>query len=243
VVNPRRPQNVNNLRDEWGRSTLDIRHKAALMWVQEVPKLNTDNRVLKGLLHGWQWNGTYLYQSGQPMTLQSAADANGNSDTAGDRVILNPNGTGRTGTAVQFVCRNADSSTRISATGGGCGSTANIVGYVAANSSARYVQAQVGALANVGRNTVNADPLNLWNMSLVKNNRIGESKSLQFRFEMFNVFNVGNYTLGNADVAAVFTNTNARSQSYANVTSANFLNEKQFDRQGRNFQLVLKLNF
>ena len=41
----------------------------------------------------------------------------------------------------------------------------------------------------------------------------------------------------------VSVSTNARSQSYANVTSANFLNEKQFDRQGRNFQLALKLNF
>jgi hypothetical protein len=243
VVNPRRPLNVNDLRDEWGRSTLDIRHKTALMWVYEVPKLNVDYRVLKGLLHGWQWSGTYLYQSGQPMTLQSAADSNGNSDTAGDRVILNPNGTGRTGTAVQFVCRNADASTRIATTAGGCGSTANIVGYVAANSSARYVQAQVGAVANVGRNTVNAEPFNVWNMSLVKNNRISEGKNLQFRFEMFNVFNVSQYALGWADAAAVFINTNARSQSYANVTSANFLNEKQYDRQGRNFQLALKLSF
>ncbi len=243
VVNPRRPQNVNNLRDEWGRSTLDIRHKLALMWVYEVPNLNVDYPVIKNILHGWQWNGTYLFQSGQPMTLQSAADANGNSDTAGDRVILNPSGTEGIGTAVQFVCRNADSSTRISTTSGGCGSTASIVGYVAANPSARYVQAQVGAQANVGRNTVDAKPFNVWNLSLVKNNRMGEGRNLQFRMEIFNVFNTANYALGYADVGAVVVSTNASSQSYANVTSANFLNEKQFDRQGRSMQLVLKLSF
>ena len=72
---------------------------------------------------------------------------------------------------------------------------------------------------------------------------IREGKRLQFRFEMFNVFNVGQYALGNADVAPVQVSTNAHSPSYANVTAANFLNARQFDRQGRSFQLGLKFSF
>ena len=243
VVNPRRSQDPNNLRAEWSRSTLDIRHKAALMWTYEIPRLKVDARPLKTLLHGWQWNGTYLFQSGQPITVQSGVDSNGNLDSAGDRVILNPNGTGRTGTAVNFVCRNASGSTSIATSAAACGGNAAVVGYVAANSSARYVQAGQGTIANMGRNTVDSEHFNLWNMSMFKNFAITEGKSLQFRFEMFNVFNVGQYALGNADVAPVQISTNAQSPSYANVTAANFLNAGQFDRQGRSFQLGLKFSF
>lgn len=244
VVNPRRPQNPNNLRDEWSRSALDIRQKVALMWVYEIPKWNVDASFLRGLTHGWQWSGTYLFQSGQPVTVQSVADSNGNSDSASDRAIYNPSGSQDIGSAVRFVCRAASGATSITATAAGCaGGNANIVGYVAANSNARYVQAGVGAKTNLGRNTVNSKDFNLWNMSLVKNTRISEGKNLQFRLDMFNVFNVSNHSLGMADVAPVQTSTNAQSTSYANVTSPLFLDATQFDRQGRNFQLALKFTF
>jgi hypothetical protein len=243
VVNPRRPQNPNNLRDEWSRSTLDVRNKVALMWTYEVPKFEVESRILRSLLHGWQWNGTYLFQSGQPMTIQSGVDSNGNGDSAGDRVIFNPNGVGQSGTGVRFVCRNAGGSTSTAASASACGGNASVVGYVAVNSTARYVQAQPGAIANVGRNTVDSGHFNLWNMSLFKRIPISEGKNLQFRFELFNAFNVGQYALGFADVAPVQISTNATSPSYANVTAANFLNEKQFDRQGRSFQLGLKFSF
>jgi hypothetical protein len=243
VVNPRRPQNPVNLGDEWARSTLDVRQKAAVMWGYDLPKLETASSVLNNILQGWQWNGTYLFQSGQPMTLQSGVDSNGNSDSAADRVILNPNGVGRTGTGVRFVCRNAVGSTSTAASASACGGNTSVVGYAAINSTARYVQAQQGAAANVGRNTVDAEHFNLWNMSLFKNFNFTEGRRLQFRFEVFNAFNVGQYSLGFADVAPVQLSTNAQSPSYANVTAANFLNEKQFDRQGRSFQLGLKLSF
>ncbi len=243
VVNPRRPQNANNLRDEWSRSTLDVRHKVGMMWTYELPIPKVESHRVNSLLQGWQWNGTYLFQSGQPMTIQSGVDSNGNFDSAGDRVILNPNGTGRTGTGVQFVCRNAAGNTSVAGSASACGGNASVVGYVAANPTARYVQAQAGAVANVGRNTVDSEYFNLWNMALFKNIGISEGKRLQFRFELFNAFNVGQYTLGFADVAPVIVSTNATSPSYANVIAANFLNERQFERQGRSFQLGLKLSF
>jgi hypothetical protein len=243
VVNPRRPQNPNNLRDEWSRSTLDIRHKAALMWAYDLPRLELGSRIAGALLHGWQWNGTYLFQSGQPMTIQSGVDSNGNFDSVSDRVILNPNGTGRTGTGVRFVCRSADGSSSIAGSASACGGNAAVVGYVATNPSARYVQAGQGAVANVGRNTIDAEHFNLWNMSLFRRINISEGKALQFRFEVFNAFNVGQYSLGFADVAPVQVSTNATSPSYANVTAANFLNSRQFDRQGRSLQLGLRLSF
>jgi hypothetical protein len=57
VVNPRRPQDPANLRDEWSRSTLDVRHKVGLMWTYDLPKLATGSGLLDRLLQGWQWAG------------------------------------------------------------------------------------------------------------------------------------------------------------------------------------------
>jgi hypothetical protein len=72
----------------------------------------------------------------------------------------------RTGTVAHFVCRNSSGATSVATSAGGCGGNANVVGYVAANPNARYVQAGQGAIANVGRNTVDSEHFNLWNMSL-----------------------------------------------------------------------------
>jgi hypothetical protein len=243
VVNPRRPQNPLNLRDERSRSTLDVRHKVALMWVYDLPGIPIDNSFARSVLHGWQVNGTYLYQSGQPVTVQSGVDSNGNRDAAGDRVIFNPAGTDGVGTRVNFVCRGAGGATSVAGSAAACGGNAGVIGYVAANPSARFVQAQQGAIPNVGRNTVGTEAFNLWNLSLFKNNRISEGKTLQFRFEMYNAFNVAQYTLGAADVAPVLLTTRAQSASYANVAAAQFLDATQFDRQGRSIQLGLKFMF
>src|SRR5262249_17430042 len=149
------------------------------------------------LLNGWQWNGSYLYQGGQPITPQSGADAYGNLDTAGDRVIINPNASGELGTGVSFVCRQTGTgNTIVAGTTGGCqGGTAGnpvlpagvgggsnyVVGYIANNPDARFVQAQPGAIANSGRNIVNSAPIDIWNMGFFKNTKIGERTTLQFR--------------------------------------------------------------
>jgi hypothetical protein len=144
---------------------------------------------------------------------------------------------------VRSVCRNASGATSTAGSAAACGGNGNVVGYVAIDPSARFVQAQTGAVANVGRNTVDSGHVNFWNMSLFKRFAIGEARSLQFRFQAFNPFNVGQYSLGFADVAPVQISTNAQSPSYANVTASNFLNDRQFDRQGRSFQLGLKFGF
>src|SRR5205085_6475320 len=93
VVNPRRPEDPYNLRAEWARSALDVRHKAAVTFVYEIPRIGLNNRVVSGFVNGWQWSGSYLFQSGQPVTIQSGVDSNGNLDSAADRAILNPAGT------------------------------------------------------------------------------------------------------------------------------------------------------
>jgi hypothetical protein len=218
-----------------GSGAVSLNAKNVALFVQDDLKL-TPHVMINAGLH-------YEY-FGNPACARNQ-ERNSVSDLPGTpRVFHTPGtGTGRTGTVAHFVCRNSSGATSVASSAGGCVGSAYVVGYVAANPNARYVQAGQGAIANVGRNTVDSEHFNLWNMSLFKNFDIREGKRLQFRFELFNAFNVGQYALGNADVAPVQVSTNAVSPSYANVTAANFLNARQFDRQGRSFQLGLKFSF
>jgi hypothetical protein len=239
AVNPRRPENSYNLRNEWARSALDVTHKVALTWLYDLPSPAWNNRFAHAFASGWQWSGSYLFQSGQPITIQSGTDANGNLDAAGDRAVLNPAGTAGVGSTVNAVCINpANGATSITGT---C-TAANTVGYYAVNSNAKYIQAGAGALTNVGRDTYNSPYFNVWNMSILKNNHITERFNLQVRAEAFNVFNHRQFTLGY--VSELGTTTNALSQGYANIAGgAAFLNQHLFNGGSRAVQLGLKLTY
>jgi hypothetical protein len=106
------------------------------------------------------------------------------------------------------------------------------------------VQAGIGALANVGRNTVSSPGLNIWNMSLLKTNKLTERASLQFRFETYNTFNHRNFSVGlptNNGSIDQNTNTNPLNAGYIFVTSSSFLNKFSFDGGSRNLELGLRL--
>src|SRR5216684_3676419 len=242
-VNPRRSQDGYNFPGERGLSALNIPHKFAMTWVYDLPNVRTENRFLRGAAHGWELSGTYLAESGQPVTPLSGVDSNFNGDTAGDRTVFNPAGVGLTGTTVNPVCNDGGGgATRIiSASSAACAS-ANVVGYVAVNSTARFVQAGVGALANVGRNTVNSPGINTWNISVLKTNKLTERASLQFRFETYNTFNHRSFSVGlptNNGAIDQATNTNPLNAGYIFVTSPTFLDKFSFDGGSRNLELGL----
>ena len=242
-VNPRRSQDGYDFPNERGPSALNIPQKFAMTWVYDLPNIRTENRFLRGAAHGWELSGTYLAESGQPVTPLSGVDSNFNGDSAGDRTVFNPAGVGLTGTTVNAVCNSGAGGATSIVTPKNC-PAANTVGYVAVNPNARFVQAGVGALANVGRNTVNSPGLNIWNMSLLKTNKLTERASLQFRFETYNTFNHRNFSVGlptNNGTIDQNTNTNPLNAGYIFVTSSSFLNKFSFDGGSRNLELGLRL--
>jgi hypothetical protein len=225
---------------------LDVRHKLAISWTYELPKAKSDNRFLSYMLDGWQYNGTYLAQSGQSITM--GTDANVNGDSAGDRAVFNPHGTSNSGSGVNWVVRDPITGTTsvcvVVPDNNTCNS-ANTVGYVAVNSGARYILADSGALVTVGRDTFTSPGVNLFNMSMVKNTKLTERLNMQFRVETLNTFNHRNFTLAQP---SVFQNgggtvNNALSSSYANVTAGGSLNAKQFSGGSRTLLLGIKLEF
>ena len=247
---------------------MDLPQKLAITWVYDFPNIHSENRFVRGLAHNWEWSGTYLAQSGQPVTPLSNVDANANGDGAGDRTIINPAGVGLTATAVIPVCNFGP---------GGATSTGDCdpnhaddpakncnpatdpnkcidptpaanftVGYLALDPKARFVQAGVGARANAGRNTVSTPGLNIWNMSLFKTMRFTERASLQFRFQTYDTFNHQNYSLGlptNNGTIDQDTNTNPLNTSYIFVTSSQFLNKFIFNGGSRNVELGLRFSW
>lgn len=249
-VNPRRAQDGFDFANERGRSVLDLNHKFAIAFLYELPNINTESGFLRVLAHGWQWGGSYLAQTGQPVTPLSGVDSNVNGDAAGDRTIINPAGIGLTGSPVNFVCNDGSGgTTRIVSDSSTCGSgnDANIVGYVAVDPTARFIQAGPGAKANAGRNTVSTPGLNIWNMALYKTTKINERFALQLRVETYNTFNHRNFSLGlptnNGSIDQI-TNPNPLSAGYIVVTSGNlFLNNHQFNGGSRAMQLGLRLSW
>jgi len=256
IVNPRRAQDGYNFGADRGLSALHIPQKFTITWVYELPNIQTEHAFLRTLAHGWEWSGSYLAESGQPVTPLSDADANANGDQAGDRTIFNPNGIGNTGTIVDAVCNSGPggATSTVAPVAGAyfCNAThdavddAHLVGYVAENPGARFVQAQFGALATAGRNTVTTPGINVWNMSIYKNTKLSERFSLQFRAEAYNTFNHRNFSIGlptNNGALDQANNPNPFAASYVNVDDSNFLNQRQFNGGSRTMQLGLRLQF
>lgn len=246
LVNARRPQDPYNLRNERGLSALDMPHKFALSWTYELPRFFSKGALAGTLLDGWQINGSYLAQSGQPITALSGQDANGDFDAAGDRALWNPNGSGMTGTRVNYVLRNSTTgATSIASEIDEYGSQdSHVVGYVAANPNARFVVAMPGTPDDgkrVGRNTIRTLGLNNWNLSIFKGFRFDESRELQLRAEFFNAFNHRQYSLGLPTYEQKLDN--ALSGTYANVSALQFLDASQFTGGNREVQLSLKFLF
>ncbi len=251
LLNPRRSQDTNQLRNDWASSDLDVRHKVALSWTYQVPKIKSDSRWVKTLANGFSIGSVFLAQTGQPVTLQSASDSNGNGDTAGDRVMLNPFGNSLAGnlTTLIRVCAPAGGGSTV--TGTSCPAGDNTVGYLATDrvtggdTTARYVVAGKGVVANVGRNSFYTPGFSVLNLSVNKDFHFTESKYLQARVQVFNVLNHPSFALSNGNVFSTTGTTVATTTpGYARPGDPNFLAASTLFSGGfRSMTLGLKFVF
>ncbi len=239
-VNPRRPFNHLDPSQNKGLSGLDRTHKFAIGWLYQLPALKNTNRILGNVLGGWQVNGTYLAESGQPVTIISRRDVNGNFDTAGDTSFLNPAGVAGTGTDVNFVCQGATGAFIASSSAGclppGASGSASpyVVGYVAQDPNAQFIRGQLGAssptLGVVGRNTERGPGINNWNLAFFKEFGLGaEQRKLQIRAEFWNAFNHPSFSFGSGSALNYqsFSTPNPATTVTGYVTpgSSQFLNQ------------------
>jgi hypothetical protein len=228
VLSPRRVEEFQDLSRERADSALDRRHRFVMASIYELPFFrNSSNRLVRTVLGGFNFAGTWTLESGEKATVQSGIDSNLNGDAAGDRSILNPNGVVGTSSTV----------TALTNTGGA------VVGYLANNPNAQYIQAGAGAISNAARNTLQLPGINNVDFSIFKNFRFGEgSKRIQLRADFFNVFNHPQYVPGSVnDVAPIGTTTVA---NLVTVGRAEFNHsDVVFSSNPRVIQMALRFDF
>ena len=227
-LTPRREQDFMNLRPDKSNSALDRRHRLSFNWTYEPQWMkDSSNWAAKNLIGNWRWTGTYTYESPEYVTVQSGVDSNMNGDSAGDRTIINPSGDPKRGSGVTAL-RNSSGAT---------------VAYLATDSGAKYIKAQVGALANGGRNTLATRPIDNFDMSFAKIFTVKENHKIEFRSDFANIFNHPQYTPG-------YTSSVRKNDTY-NITRAFLIPDNPlfgkwdqvFNSNYRTVQFVLRYVF
>ena len=230
-LTPRRAQDFQNLRADWSSSALDHRYRLTFTPTYDF-KLAKGNWLVKNVVGNWRVNGTYTLEAPEFATVQSNVDSNLNNDSAGDRTIINPAGSATVGSGVTAY----NAAGQVVAAG-----NTGIVAYVANNPNARYVVAQVGALANSGRNTLPLKRTNNIDMSLSKRFNFGEFRSIELSGQFFNVLNHAQYTGGYLSDVARNGYTNSRADLVP--SNPNFTRfDLYYNSNSRSGQLVLKLH-
>lgn len=188
-----------NRRFDYGTSNDDIPHLAHFSAVWQIPHSNFHG-VAGAVLSGWSLTGITTWRSGFPFSVVSGVD-NSFSGVGYDRADYIGGGasldTGRShGQLIQRYFNTA-----------------------------AFVPNAIGTFGSSGKNILRAPNFFDTDMGLLKQNKITERTSLQFRAEFFNLFNNVNFS---------GPNNNLSSSSFGQITSAG---------SPRILQLALKLNF
>jgi Carboxypeptidase regulatory-like domain len=204
---PNFPQNSYNLRAERGRSNFDVRHRFSAAYTYDLPfgrgKAHlADDGWVTTLLSGWQTSGIVTLQSGRPFTVALLSD-------------IDNSGTGRS-----ILGFGANDRPNVS----GDPSLGNRTTDRWFNTAAFSFPAR-GTFGNAGRNILDGPGYQNVNFSLVKNTTLTERLNLQFRTEVFNLFNHPNFNLPDNFLG---------SPTFGRITSA---------RDPRHLQFGLKLLF
>ena len=152
----------------YGLSSFDIRHNFVVSYTYRIPfesLFHDSNRWTEG----WELSGITHFSTGFPVTLYSY----------GDNSLLGaePNGINNFGVDVPDY------------TGGALSLNHNPRNGLPYFDSSQFTENALGTPGNVPRRFFSGPGLDNYDMALVKNVRLKESKSLQFRLEAFNVFN------------------------------------------------------
>jgi hypothetical protein len=177
---PQIPQDFSNYRAEKSLSVFDRPHRFVVNYIYEIPwfKSSLAQRPgIKQIFSGWQLSGVTAFQSGQPFSIVTGVDSNGNG-AGGDRPNFNPTGV--------FTEDPLTHNLRTFTT-----SKVNGMFLVPLNNGSP-VAFSLGN-GNLGKNTLRA--AGFWNsdLSLQKRVNILEGHSLFLRADLFNAFNQDNY--------------------------------------------------
>jgi len=238
-ITPRRPQDFFNFGPEKANSALDRAQRFTLAIVYELPYFKGGSWMMKNIVGNWTFSPVYTFETGEWVTVQSQQDANLNGDSAGDRAIFNPAGVRGTGTDVSPL-------TAVSGPNAG-----SVVAYVANNPTAQFIRAGLGALPNVGRNTLQTPGTNNFDLGIYKDLGITETMKFRFGAQFGNIINHPQFIpgsnpgfgLGVNDVNG-FSSVGTGYKAFVTPGNANFnVPSAVFASNARTIALVAKFSF
>jgi len=244
VLGPRRPQDFQNVAADKSNSNLDHRHRISIVALYDLPYFKSGSWLKRNGLGNWLFAPIYTYQSGQWGTVQSGVDSNLNGDAAPDRVVFNPSGASGTGTGVTPLCTSSLPAGVV------CGKSASLpflVAYQANSPNARYVVAGLGALANVGRNTLPLRPIDNIDFTVAKRFNLTERFKFEFQAQFLNILNHPQYVggfLDRVDSVSFAAGASPGPTSFLTPSSSAFNHpDLGFASNARQLQLVAKFSF
>ena len=158
-------QNPRDHNADKSLSALDARHRFTLNYLYEFPAASLQG-VAGQVVNGWSLGGILTLGTGNPLTVQAGfCRSNVVPNCAADRPNLAPgaNNNPVLGGPDRYFDRNS------------------------------FVLQPSGFLGNLGRNTLVGPGLASFDFSIYKRFNITENKRLQFRVELFNLFNRANF--------------------------------------------------
>jgi len=218
-------QDSYNIRGDRGLSDFDARHRFVINWLYELP--------FKGnrLVEGWQLSSITQLQSGNPINIVTNFTSISGVNTAPLRPdLIGPiNIIGKASPAPWFTNTVCDPRVTASTAAGFC--TSNSVFALPVSSSGVF------HFGNLGRNVITGPDFKNVDFSILKNTRITESLRIQFRTEIFDLFNHAN--LGQPGRVATVGST-----SFGLITPTNGTRFPTSDSgSSRQLQFALKLIF
>lgn len=163
--NAGRAQDNRNLAAERGLSAFDLRNRFVLSYIYELPFFRNSTGASSYLLDGWRLTGILSLQSGHPFTIMDTRDPNVDQVQENDRADLlrDPNLPSGQRTPERWFDTTA---------------------------FRRLVPPNQGS---AGRNILFSDGITNFDLGVSKDFKFSEDRRLEFRWEVFNLFNHPNF--------------------------------------------------
>jgi outer membrane receptor protein involved in Fe transport len=182
----------------YANSDFDQRHILTVGYIYDIPRLSQkfDNSFVRAVFDGWQFSGTTSFATGRPKNLTVSFTSGTATITAGQTC---PAGTFQTSATVCTMITDFTGGTVNARPLMTCDPTKGASG--ADNTGSPYVinvncfsaPTALGTIGNMPRNVVHIPSIFNNDLALFKNIKIGEKRSVQLRWEMYNIFNRANF--------------------------------------------------
>jgi len=189
------PQDPYNLRAEYGPAAFDFPQVLVVNYVYELPFFRAQRGLIGHVLGGWEISGISRFQTGYPLTITQDNDPFNVWDWP-QATQAQINNMGNDGLGLDLP--NSPSMRRALQISN------NVKGPKTPQewfNTAAFTDA-IGQFGNSRNGVVLGPGLNNWDMSVMKNDRINERFSMQFRTEFFNAFNHASFSAVGTDVDA-----------------------------------------